>query len=451
MYRLFLCFRLLAKRPIGLISILSVMLGVGTLIVVDSVMGGFRFKMRNRLNGILADIIVESVSTDGFNSPDEAMRRMKQVAGDKIAGMAPAMEMFAILHYKNDGVGNHYHRPVFVVGVDPKQRATVGKFANYLVNPKNVESPSFELREDALDWRAKHPDPRVAEMKRADPNFDDTPIGCFVGYQIASYRPKGADADELLIRPGQEIIITTVTAGKPKPVSQNFTAVDYFKCDMSEYDGQFIFVPLSELQKIRGMGNRVTSILVKLHDYNDASEVVARLGDILPRQFFNISTWEQKQGALLDAVKVEKWLLNFVLCFIIAVAGFGILAIFLMIVVEKTRDIGILKALGASDWGVMGIFLSYALALGIVGCSMGAFLGITFTLNINLIENQLSQWLGIKIFPRDIYYFDEIPARLDPSMITWTIGFSLAVAILAAVLPALRAARLRPVESLRYE
>jgi lipoprotein-releasing system permease protein len=150
-------------------------------------------------------------------------------------------------------------------------------------------------------------------------------------------------------------------------------------------------------------------------------------------------------------VKVERWLLNFILFFIVAVAGFGILAIFFMIVVEKTKDIGILKALGASDYGVMGVFLSYALVLGVIGCGLGAALGIWFTANINPIERWLTYWTGIEIFPRNLYYFKEIPTKLDLWVVVWTNILALAIAVAASVLPARRAARLRPVEALRYE
>jgi lipoprotein-releasing system permease protein len=150
-------------------------------------------------------------------------------------------------------------------------------------------------------------------------------------------------------------------------------------------------------------------------------------------------------------VQMETAILNVLLFLIIAVAGFGILAIFFMIVVEKTKDIGILKALGASDYGVMGVFLAYAVVLGIIGCGLGAALGIWFTLNINAVERWLTYWTGIEIFPRNLYYFKEIPTQLDPWVVVWTNILALAIAVAASVLPARRAARLRPVEALRYE
>src|SRR5262249_31940280 len=148
-----------------------------------------------------------------------------------------------------------------------------------------------------------------------------------------------------------------------------FVASDFFQTGMSEYDSNFVYVPLDYLQKIRTMDDRVTSIQIKLKDYGEAKKVSDRLKELFPSESpegYLVQTWEEKQGSLLAAISVERGLLNVLLFMIIAVAGFGILAIFTMIVVEKTRDIGILKALGASNGGVMKIFLSYGLLLGVV-------------------------------------------------------------------------------------
>jgi lipoprotein-releasing system permease protein len=133
------------------------------------------------------------------------------------------------------------------------------------------------------------------------------------------------------------------------------------------------------------------------------------------------------------------------------VAGFGILAIFSMIVVEKTRDIGVLKALGASNRGVLAIFLGYGLLLGAVGAGLGTALGLTITFNLNEIEQFVTRISGHEIFDRKIYYFDKIPTFVQPlSVVLVNVG-SVVIAVLFSVLPALRAAMLHPVRALRYE
>ena len=170
--------------------------------------------------------------------------------------------------------------------------------------------------------------------------------------------------------------MTTVSGQRLTPVYDSFVVVDYFKSEMSEYDANCVFVPLEHLQALRNMDNRATNIHIKLKNYDEAKHVTDALAKIFehePTRAF--STWEEKQGSLLKAIDIEKGILNVLLFMIIAVAGFGILAIFSMIVSEKTRDIGILKALGASYGGVMKIFLTYGLLLGVIGALLGTILG----------------------------------------------------------------------------
>jgi lipoprotein-releasing system permease protein len=170
-----------------------------------------------------------------------------------------------------------------------------------------------------------------------------------------------------------------------------------------------------------------------------------------PPELYGIQTWRDKQGPLLAAVQMETAILNVLLFMIIAVAGFGILAIFFMIVVEKTRDIGILKSLGAASGGIMGIFLAYGLSLGIVGSGAGMVIGLLFVAHINNIADALAWVTGQQVFDPSIYYFQQIPTIVQPFTVTWIVLGAMAIAIVASILPARRAARLHPVEALRYE
>jgi lipoprotein-releasing system permease protein len=199
------------------------------------------------------------------------------------------------------------------------------------------------------------------------------------------------------------------------------------------------------------MEGRVTSIQIRLRDYNKAPAVVARLKELFVQDSLDVQTWEEKQGAVLAAIRVEKGILNILLFLIIAVAGFGILAIFSMIVVEKTRDIGILKSLGASNMGVLQIFLTYGLLLGMIGAGIGTLMGLAITVNINEIEQFLARSTGQDIFPRDVYYFDRIPTEIQPMAIALVNLGSVGIAVLFSILPALRAAFLHPVRALRFE
>ena len=198
---------------------------------------------------------------------------------------------------------------------------------------------------------------------------------------------------------------------------------------------------------------RFTTLQIKLKDPANAGIVVDLLRKCRDLEFhrFQVKTWEQKQGPLLEAVEVESAILNVLLFLIITVAGFGILAIFYMIVVEKTRDIGILKALGASSRGVMSIFLGYGLALGLVGSGVGVAIGLLFVHYINEIERVISWVLGRKVFDENIYYFHEIPTVVQPVMVAWVAFGAVIIAVLASVLPARRASSLHPVRALRFE
>jgi lipoprotein-releasing system permease protein len=226
---------------------------------------------------------------------------------------------------------------------------------------------------------------------------------------------------------------------------------------MSEYDSNFVFVPIAALQRMRGMIDpqsglaSVNSIQIKLRDGADLDQVRDRLRKAFPADMYAVATWKDKQGPLLAAVDMEMAVLNILLFLIIAVAGFGILAIFFMIVVEKTRDIGILKSLGARASGIAGIFLGYGLFLGIVGAGAGLALGLAIALNINTIRAGVEWCTGQRVFDPSIYYFFKIPTIVDPATIAWIVAGAIGIAVASSVLPALRAARLQPVEALRHD
>src|SRR5262249_10930042 len=244
------------------------------------------------------------------------------------------------------------------------------------------------------------------------------PEGIIVGNAIASrpaVTPPGAPKKDIYyLDPGDDVHLYTVAGQQLAPVHARFLVSDYIKTEMADYDSNYVYVPLDYLQKLRGMEGHVSSIEIRLNNPEEADAVVQRLQEIfnetLPNgnNLYVIQTWQKKQGALFGAIAVERGLLNVLLFMIVAVAGFGILAIFSMIVVEKTRDIGILKALGASNGGVMKIFLGYGLLLGVIGAVLGTVLGLVFSTYINEIEHFLTRLTGQEIFPRGIYYFDKI-------------------------------------------
>ncbi|MFH1922757.1 MAG: FtsX-like permease family protein [Planctomycetota bacterium] len=528
MYQLLLCWRYLRTRYIALASIISVTLGVATMIVVNSVMSGFTTEMQNRIHGILSDVVVEARSLDGFPDPEWHMDQIYQAAGNSIEGMTPTVVAPAMLHFQ---VGDEWiAQQVTAIGIDPATHSRVSDFGKYLQHPENRDGQlSFLLHQggyDTHDHQAGADAPertdmaaagweyrkRLAEfealrrkMLRTDQPYAQEPApsdagteqpdgersaasdpfalagtgpgeethqfdpaleqhtGLVMGIAMAMKRvPVEGNVyeDRFLVLPGNDVKLTYPTAGRPpKAVSTDFTIVDFYESKMSEYDSSFVFVPVRTLQEDRGMYDYVggakryfvNSIQIKLAPGVDGTEVRNKLRAVFSPDLYVVSTWRDKQGPLLAAVWMETAILNVLLFLIIAVAGFGILAIFLMIVVEKTRDIGILKSLGASGWGIQGIFLTYGLSLGLVGSGVGMVLGLLFVHYINQIADGLGWLTGQPVFDPEVYYFYKIPAIVDAWTVGWIVFGAVAIAVLASILPAFRAARLRPVEALRYE
>jgi lipoprotein-releasing system permease protein len=429
--------------------------------------------MRDRLHGVLADVVVESFTLNGFYEWKEVMARIGQVAGDDIIAMAPTMECPGIIHFRVNG--EVWNRPVQLIGIIPRERAKTGDFAEFLVDAKGRKiAPSFDVPEAFKEQtpagqvlKALPPDPdnpfdKLLDdelKKQMDQQAPDT--GAILGYALATFHRKGQE-DIYIAPPGTQVNLLFPRFGETKSEAgfETCTTIGYFKSGMSEYDSTHVYVPLEALQKARFLYNfdrnvgAVNQIQIKVRPGVDLGELARRIQSVLDKMrpmFYQVQTWEQKQGPLLGAVAVEQSILNILLFFIIAVAGFGILAIFSMIVVEKTRDIGILKALGASTAGIRGIFLGYGLLLGAVGSGVGMVGGLLFVHYINEIEEALSRATGRKVFDDSIYYFNKIPTIIEPFTVAWIVAGALSIAVLASIWPAERAARLHPVKALRFE
>ncbi|MCE9564486.1 MAG: FtsX-like permease family protein [Planctomycetes bacterium] len=496
MYKLLLCVRYLQTRYLAFICIVSVMLGVATLIVVNAVMSGFSTKLKDRLHGVLSDIIIDTDRMDGFDitdtsgkslTPDQIIQKIKDSpAGPKIEAITPTIEVFAILQFNFRG--QMLTKPVRLIGIDPEGRASVGGFSEYLVRQHGDPKPSFELTPEALKQHEHNrlqrerlsalevPNVPMPKGIVSDPNAipepdentmkKDMPVaklhGIIPGFTLAHFRYRTADGvvvEEAALKPGDDVTIFTVgglpgaEGARMRPVYGTFLVTDYLKTEMSEYDQSFVYVPLDQLQQLRTMEGRCTAFQIKLKNYEADKLVVAdALREIFdPRSGARVATWEEHQGSLLTAIEVEKSILNILLFMIVGVAGFSILAIFTMIVSEKYRDIGIMKSLGASNFGVMSIFVGYGFLLGTVGCCLGTAMGLWITDNINEIEMFLTKVSGKQVFPRDVYYFKEIPTNIEISSLIYVNIGAIAIATVFGLLPAWRASRLHPVRALRFE
>jgi len=529
MYKLLLCWRYLKTRWIALASIVSVTLGVATLIVVNSVMDGFTSQMQDRMHGILSDLVVETRGTNGISEPNYYIERIRERIGASVEGITTVVTLPAMMTFHHHG--SAHTQQINLIGIDQKTYAGVSDFSKYLIHPDNQKQLDFNLKQSgyAPDREALQPSGwehrnRVEQLKKerlseldkyrqlqdkiaikqraqltnqvgipsseeADANtmqsmlagpqmattspdqgggrvFDPSTeqrTGIVLGIGIGSVRGRdvaGKVKDYFFIRPGDDVSVAFPNAGTPpRAIDETFTVVDFYESKMSEYDATFAFVPIEALQRARGMIDpmskvgAVTSIQIKLRKGADLSKARDALRDEFPpsESYVQVNSWRDTQGPLLAAVQMETTILNVLLFMIIAVAGFGILATFFMIVVEKTRDIGVLKSLGAPGTGIASIFLGYGVLLGSLGSGAGVVCGLLFVWKINEIARVLEWFTGREVFDPTVYYFDSIPTIIHPFTIVWVSIGAVLIAIMASVLPSLRAARMHPVEALRYE
>jgi lipoprotein-releasing system permease protein len=457
LYKLLLCWRYLLTRYLALVCIISVMLGVATLIVVNSVMAGFSTKLRDRLHALLSDVVIESWDYGGMADYEGKMGRIREdpYLHDEIEAMTPTLEIFAMLQFNYRDMP--FMRTVKIIGIDPVGRTQVGGFAEYLQVHKNQPTEAFKLSNDGYKHYLENNRFHGISLPAAPPSTaDEMPDFIIIGHAIGHTKnPRSEDklnpTPVTLLEPGDDVTITTISGQRLRPVNDRLVVCDSMLSGMSEYDSTLVFVPIEYLQHLRTTPGRATSIQMQLKNYDHAEAVTNRLRELFRNDPVSVATWEEKQGALLAAIDIEKGILNILLFMIILVAGFGILAIFSMIVVEKTRDIGIMKALGASNGGVLTIFLSYGLLLGTVGSTVGSTIGVLFTVYINEIEQELAKHTGRVIFDRTTYYFDKIPTDIQPTSVLLVNIGAILIAVMFSVLPALRAATLHPVRALRYE
>jgi len=299
------------------------------------------------------------------------------------------------------------------------------------------------------------------------PQYDDPykqHEGIVMGVGLAMSRPvDGKQYSSIFPGDDTQLTVLSKSGSQPKGVTERFTVTDFYESKMAQFDQRFVFVPLARLQELLGLVDPadasnpakrgITHLQIKLREGADLIAVRDRLrkeyADEIRSAGFIVNTWRDQEQMILDAVALEKRILNVLLFLSILVAGFGIFAIFRMIVMEKTPDIGILKSLGASKRGIAGIFLSYGLALGIVGGGLGITMGLIFLSYINEIADLLAKLMGQPVFDPSIYNFYEIPTHVNVYEVMIIFVGAILVALISSFLPAVRAARMQPLDAIR--
>jgi lipoprotein-releasing system permease protein len=398
---------------ITIISVAGVSVGVIALIVVMSVMTGFDNALTETIIGNRAHLTVEEYGHAGIGNPERLTQQIEGLCPEIVAS-GPVIQIEALL--KNKTARGGYATGAFVVGVDPERETAVTLLAENLTNEGGRTFGSGRLpgfKEIVLGYRLA------------------IRLGVSVGSEIAviTDRPSVSPFGAFNIRP----VYVTVSG-----ISQ---------AKMYEYDMGYGFVDIATAQTLTGRKG-VDAIHCKLTDPFNAEAVGDRISTELGLQ---TTTWHESQAVFFEALKQEKFAMFIILAFIILVAAFNITSTLIMVVMEKRRDIGILRTLGASSWSILWLFVLEGLFIGLTGTLIGVAAGTVLAYHINPVAERIAGLFGIDLFNSQIYYFDRIPTAVVPWDILWITVSAVILTFLSTLYPATSACRLDPVEALRYE
>jgi lipoprotein-releasing system permease protein len=420
-FELLLALRYLRPRRsfvsiITVISIIGVALGVAVLIIVISVMTGFGHDLRERMLAFTSPLKIEM-----YDKPmDNYEQVMRVVSSNKnVIGVAPfVLGPVLVENEPTNGQGKSFATPM-MLGIDVNAEGSVSDL------PKQIlPGGSFDLSGQSVI---------VGSVFAGQMGLD-------VGDRLAIY-----SADEV-----NKMLAERGTTNEEAILPNDYTVTGIFDMGYNDYNANFIGLSLENAQDMYDLSDDVHGLSVKLTDPDQAPQVAAEL-EVALGPAFKISTWEQQNGALLGAVTVEKSLMYYIMFFIVIVASFGITCTLITFVVMKTREIGLMKAVGASNYQVMTVFILQSVVVSIFGVASGLGLGL-FALYIrNDALHFMNRLTGFELFPASIYGFSQLPAIVSPHDLIIICGGSFVICLLAAILPARHASKMNTVEALRYE
>ena len=399
---------------ITLISVIGVMLGVGVLIIVISVMTGFHHDLQEAILGFNAHLQV--MEQDG------ALKDHRPVQ-DKIQKQ-PYVKAAApfiggkVMFETQPEFGDPRQDACFVRGIDPRSETNVSKL------PSKVEFGEFNVRGDGLlvgiDW---------AQNNRVR-----------VGDRISIYSPANLKEMQKTREEGEDVLITP----------DEFTINGIFDLGYYEYNSEMIVMSLMNAQDLFDVGDDVQGVIVMIDDPYEAHWKAMEMRKAMGTNYV-VQTWMQRNSRHLQAVMVEKNVMFIILVFIMIVASFCIVCTQITFVVQKTREIGVLKSLGASDGQIRMLFFGQSFAVGIIGVICGVIFGLTAVHFRNQFLELMRKLTGAELFPAEIYGFYGLPAKIVTGDVVLICGVSLLICLMASLIPAIRASTLQPVEALRNE
>ena len=400
-----------ARRREGFISIiawfslLGIALGVATLIIVMSVMNGFHEQLMSRILGLNGHVGIYA-PPGGMTDFDTLADKVRQIPG--VTVVTPVVE-----------------QQVFVT-------TAAGASSGALV--RGVR-PDDLLQHSAVGRGLK-------DGNAKDFGADDTII---IGDRLAQKLGVGAGDQITLISPA-----TNATAFGNVPRMRTYRIAATFDVGMYEYDSSFIYMPLSAAQIHFKFPDRITDLQVSLAD-SDQVVPVARMIRQVAGSDLRIYDFQRANAAFFNAVTTERNVMFLILTLIILVAAFNVISSLIMLVKDKARDIAILRTMGATKGMIMRIFFLSGAAVGVIGTLAGVALGLAFALNIESIRQGLQKLTGTDLFSAEIYFLSQLPAKVDIGEVVLVGSMALGLSFLATIYPSWRAAKLDPVEALRYE
>ncbi len=388
-------------------SLLGIALGVATLIIVMSVMNGFRAELFSRILGLNGHLNIYAQRGFFINDAD-LNAELAKIEGVK--GITPLVEGQVLISSREAASG------AMVRGIKPE------------------------------DLRVKP----VLSKKVVSGTLDDFKgEGVAIGVRMAQRLGLKAGGKITLVSPrGMQTAFGTV------PRIQAFPIAAIYDVGMYEFDNNFVFMPIDTAQNFFGMGQSITMLEMLVTDPNNMKEVydsVIKVADAKAKQPLRLLSWKDVHASFVNALQVERNVMFLILTLIILVAAFNIISGMIMLVKDKGRDIAILRTMGASRGSVMRIFFLSGASIGVIGTLAGVLLGVSFSLNIENIRQALQALTGTDLFSAEIYFLSRLPSKLDFSEVIQVVIMALSLSFLATLYPSWRAARLDPVEALRYE
>ena len=402
---------------ITFISIAGIFLGVAALIIVLAVMTGFETDLRNKILGINSHVVLMQY-TGAMKDYQKVMNEVEQVDG--VVASTPFI--FSQVMLRNEGRTSG----VILRGISVDSAfkvITLGK-----MHDGNIDYLSEKQRGTIGLGKDAAMLPGIVIGKELAKN-----MGLLLFDPVSIISPMG---------------ISTPMGMVPK--MKKFVVVGIFDSGFYEYDSTLAYISLPDCQEFLNLGERVTGLEIKVNDIYKANIIAKSLEKKLGFPFW-ARNWMEMNKNLFSALKLEKRVMFIILSLIVLVAAFNIICTLIMIVMEKNKDIAILKSMGATSGSIMKIFVYQGVTIGAIGTLMGCIAGLAVALNLEKISVSIENLFGFKILPGDVYYLSQLPSQVNYSDVAIIVIGTMLICFLSTIYPSRRASKLDPAETLRYD